>query len=435
MALSVASFAALPMSAEAQTAEQARQPQQPATVEVPVFGNQDLQKLAAIVNDAPITEYDVYQRLALMVSQAGFQLTEQDLQRLREQVLRNLIDEVLKLQEALSFEVQPMKADVDESLAEYAGQFNLTVEQVEQTLAEQSIDISTLRQQIAADIVFQQIVNGRYRPSISITDAEIDAVYQRTVANASKPQYRVQEIFIRVDSPEQEAEIRGGVAGLWQQIMQGANFQAVAQQISHSPSAARGGDIGWVQDGQLPPELNLVLRNLQPGEVSQPQRTISGFYILKLVERRLIGGADPLKAKVVMQQLVFPMSEETPQEQVQAAGQYLMQASQAIKNCDELEGLRQQLGSGQLSEKQSLTIGEIHPVFQSAIIPLQAGETSAPVLTNQGFHLLSVCEREDVGLNLPSRDQIESQLQNQQLSMMGRRYIRDLRNDAVVEMR
>ena len=410
-------------------------PEQPKMVTLSAVGDADIQKIAAIVNDAPITEYDVFQRLAMLASNAGFQLSEQNLQRMRAQVLRGLIEETLKLQEADRLEVAPLKADVDKELEDLAAQNNTTVDEIVKTLAEDGIDVSTLRRQIAAGFVWGQIVRGRFSPQISVTEEEIDAAYQRQVANASKPQYRVQEIFIRVDIPEQEAEIRNGMASLWQQIQQGANFQLVAQQISQSPSAAQGGDIGWVQDGQLAPELNSVLRNLQEGQVSQPIRTISGYYLLRLVQRRMIGGADPLKAKVTMQQLVFGLAEDTPQEQIQSAGQYLMQASQAVKSCDDLTSLQQQMGSGALSERQTMTIGEVAPVFQTAIIPLQPGETSSPILTNQGFHLIAVCEREDIGLNLPSRDQIENQLASQQLAMMERRYIRDLRNDAVVEVR
>jgi peptidyl-prolyl cis-trans isomerase SurA len=149
----------------------------------------------------------------------------------------------------------------------------------------------------------------------------------------------------------------------------------------------------------------------------------------------MIGGADPLKAKVTMQQLVFPMGEETPQEQIKSAGTYLLQASQTISSCEDLATLQKQLNSGHLSERQTLEIGDLAAIFQPSVVPLQRGESSVPILTNQGFHLLTVCEREDVGLTLPDREQIENQLANQQLSMMARRYMRDLRNDAVVELR
>lgn len=411
------------------------QPPAPVPVDITQLANSDVQKIAAIVNDTPITEYDVYQRLALIVTQAGFQLTASDLKRMREQILRTLIDETLKLQEALNFDIQPKKSEVDEELESIAAQNSMTVQQIEDMLAEQQIGISTFRRQIAAEIVWQRVIQGRFYSSISVTDEEVNAVYQRTIANASKPQYRVQEVFIRVDSPEQDAEVQRGLIGIWQQLEQGANFSAVAQQISFSPSAAQGGDMGWVQDGQLPPELNMVLRNMQKGEISKPIRTITGYYILKLLDRRLIGGADPMKAKVTMRQLVFPLAENTAQEQVQAAGTYLMQASQAIKSCQDLEAFQKKLGSGYLSDEQTMTIGELAPIFQPAVIPLQANEISAPLLSNQGFHLIAVCAREDVGINLPDKAQIENNLANQQLSMFARRYIRDLRNDAVVELR
>lgn len=399
------------------------------------FGDEDLQKIAAIVNDNPITEYDIYQRLAFVVSQAGFQVTEDDIKQMREQILRSLIDESLKLEEALAYEVTPKRSKIDEQLGEIAAQNNMTVAQISADLSAQNIGMYTLERQIAAEMVWNEIVGGRFSNSVSVTEEEIDAVYQRTVANANKPQYRVFEIQYRVDSPEREEEVRNGMLHLANQIKQGADFRVVAQQISHSPSASKGGDMGWVQDGQLPPELNLAIRNLKVGEVSGPIRTITGYYLLMLQNRRMIGGADPKKAKVTLQQLVFPLSETTPQDQVQAAGNYLLQASQAIKSCDDLIQLKQKFPSAMISERDTMMIGELDEVFQAAVIPLQKGEASTPLLTNQGFHVIGVCDREDVGINLPDRELIENQLANQQMTMIARRYIRDLRNDAVVELR
>lgn len=399
------------------------------------IGDVDIQKIAAIVNDNPITEFDIFQRLALVVSQAGFQLTDADIKQMREQILRSLIDETLKIEEARSYDVNPLSSDIDAQLEEIAQQSNSTVAQITETLSSQNISINTLRRQIAADVVWNEIVGGRFNSSISVTEQEVDAVYQRNIANASKPQYRVFEIQYRVDSPEQEAEIRGGMLQLAEQIKQGADFRAVAQQISHSASAGQGGDIGWVQDGELAPELNMVLRGMKAGDVSHPVRTAGGYYLLMLADRRMIGGADPKKATVTVQQLVFPLAPETPQEQIQAAGNYLFEASQSIKSCEDLVALKEKFPNAGISEQQTMTIGELSEVFQTTVIPMQAGEASAPVLTNQGLHIIGVCSREDVIANLPDRVQIENQLANQQMTMIARRYLRDLRNDAVVERR
>lgn len=422
-------------SAQAQSEPSAATPSPVKPINELAIGDVDVQKIAAIVNDNPITEFDIFQRLALVVSQAGFQLTDADIKQMREQILRSLIDETLKLEEARSFDVNPQTSEIDAQLEAIAQQSNLTVAQITEKLSSQNISINTLRRQIAADVVWNEIVGGRFNSSIAITEQEVDAVFQRNVANANKPQYRVFEIQYRVDSPDQEAEIRGGMLQLAEQIKQGADFRAVAQQISHSASAVQGGDIGWVQDGELAPELNMVLRNMKAGDVSQPVRTPGGYFLLLLADRRMIGGADPKKATVTVQQLVFPLAPETPPEQIQAAGNYLFEASQTIKSCEDLVALREKFPNASISEQQTMTIGDLAEVFQNAVIPMQAGEASAPILTNQGFHVIGICAREDVNANLPSREQIENQLANQQMTMIARRYLRDLRNDAVVETR
>ena len=82
-----------------------------------------------------------------------------------------------------------------------------------------------------------------------------------------------------MDNPDQDAEVLKTAQSVEEQLKSGGNFALVARQFSQSPSAASGGDIGWVHEGQLAPELNAALTKMAVNSVSPPIRSIGGYYI------------------------------------------------------------------------------------------------------------------------------------------------------------
>src|SRR5690606_10759368 len=128
----------------------------------------------------------------------------------------------------------------------------------------------------------------------AIGDDEVDELLSRMEASQDRPLARVQEIFLPVDSPSEEAEVQATAERLVQQLRGGADFGAIARQFSRGTTAREGGDVGWVQEGQLAARLDQALAGLQPGDITDPIRGTGGIYILRLVDRRLPHAADPM---------------------------------------------------------------------------------------------------------------------------------------------
>jgi peptidyl-prolyl cis-trans isomerase SurA len=250
--------------------------------------------IAAVVNDDIISMSDLTARLQLALVSSGLPNTQETRQRLTPQVLRSLVDERLQLQEATRANVSVTDKEINEAFSKVAEQNRMQRDQLEKMLASQGVPRSTLESQIRSTIAWGKLVQRRLRPSIEIGQEEIDQVIQRIQANAGKPEYLAAEIFLAVDAPEREDDIRRLADRLYEQIGQGANFTAVARQFSQSAGAAAGGDLGWVQQGQLPEELDSTLRQLRPGQASRPIRSITGYHILMLRDERAVAAANSL---------------------------------------------------------------------------------------------------------------------------------------------
>lgn len=277
-------------------AQQSRPAEPPAIAPPPA---RSVEGIAAVVNDDIISMSDLSARLQLALVSSGLPGTAEVRQRLTPQVLRSLVDERLQMQEASRANIAVTDKEIDDAFGRVAEQNQMKRDQLEKMLASQGVPRSALESQIRATIGWGKLVQRRLRPSIEIGEDEIDAVLRRIEANAGKPEYLAAEIFLAVDSPEREEEVRRLADRLVEQIGQGASFPAVARQFSQSAGATNGGDLGWVQQGQLPDELDSALRDLRPGQASRPIRSLTGYHILLLREQRTTGTVLPPRDQIL----------------------------------------------------------------------------------------------------------------------------------------
>ncbi len=395
------------------------------------------ESVAAIVNDDIISTYDLVQRMRLLAVTAGIQPDEDTIPQLQREAMRSLIEERLQIQELRKVEkehkadIVATDADVDAELAEIARSNNMTGEQMLAQLRAQGIGPETLREQIRAEVSWQGYIRGRYGSRLRIGQDQIKAVQEQLTASASKPQYQISEVVI---DPTRVGGVDNAVQGAGQliaQIQQGAPFPAVARQFSSSATAANGGDAGWIGSGETPPEVEAVLEQLRPGQLSNPIVTQDGVYIVYLRDKR----AGSNVQLVTLKQAAVPLAQDASPEQVQAAATLLESLRPQVTGCADLEtkaGAVEGVMAGDLGEAE---IAGLTEGFQAAVASTPDGQLSQPIRTNAGLHVIMVCGRRQSGAQIPTAQQIESRLVGQQLSMISRRLLRDLRGTATIEQR
>ena len=391
--------------------------------------------VAAVVNNDIISTFDLRQRVLLLVVSSGVQANAENLPALEQQALGDLIDERLQMQEIERIEssrkvsIKLSDEEIDEQINLLARQNNITGQQLVQSLASAGVQAQTLRQQIMAENTWRRYVGGAFSGSISVGEDKIDSAIQRVATTASKPQYLIGEILLDSQrAGSQEAAIEGAQQ-LLAQIQGGAPFTGVARQFSSAPTGASGGDAGWVLAGDIPEAVEKALEQMRPGQLSAPIPVSGGVYIVLLRDKR--AGSDATMVNLKQAALRLP-AEATPAD-IAAAQTKLEALRGQITSCDNLEARAnavQGVVAGDLGETD---LTELSPQFREAIAPLQPGQVSAPVRTSAGLHLVALCSRRAAGANQPSRDDIKERLMEQELAMISRRQLRDLRNSASIE--
>ena len=409
----------------------------PAAAPAPVVPQRMGESVAAIVNDQIISTYDLAQRMRLLIATSGVQPTEETLPQFQREALISLVDERLQMIELRRMEKQ-QKIDliagddeVNEEIGGIAQQNNLTADQFLAALQAQGVNASTLREQIRANISWQRWIRGRYGSRLRIGEDQIKAAQQRMSAAAAKAQYQISEIMIdasRVGGMDKA--IQGGQQ-LVTQIQQGAPFPAVARQFSALPTAASGGDAGWVSQGEVVPEVQAALDQMRPGQLSQPTQARDGVYIIYLRDKRSGSGAELVSLK----QAAVALTAQSTASDMEAARKKLETVRAATSGCGDLEAAAAKVPGVVAGDLGEAEVKDLAPAFREAAMALQPNQVSEPIRTSAGMHIVAVCGRRASGSEDITHDQIENRLYGQQLSMISRRYMRDLRNSATIETR
>lgn len=392
-------------------------------------------RIAAVVNDDVISVDDLKSRVGMVLLSTNIGDSADIRRRVAAQVLRTMIDEKLQMQEAKRKNITATAAEIKKAIASIEKQNNMKAGQLDGMLKTHGIERSALVDQITASIVWSKLVRQMAEDADPVSDEEIDDALRRLKENANEPQSRVAEIFLAVDNPQQDDEMRQLAERLTDQMKQGARFSAVAQQFSQSATAAVGGDLGWIRPEELSPELAKAVAQMRPGELSPPIRTPAGYYLLLVLDRHNSRSAGPEDTKLHLVQVVFPLSPQASDTLRRAALAEAESARETAKNCDDMLRIGKEKAP-QLSSEGDLEVSQISPAMRSMVLGLGIGKPSQPIIEKNGVGVIMVCSKAAPGAApIPTREGVAETLTRQRLDILARRYLRDLRRAAFVDVR
>jgi peptidyl-prolyl cis-trans isomerase SurA len=438
-----AALAVLATAAAAQTVPQAAAPARNSTSalrlpqDVTVFGGAipSVVKASAIVNGEVITQTDIDQRMALLAISNGTAIPAAEVERLRVQVLRNLIDETLQIQAAKAAEIKVTDADIDRTVKRVAENVKQTPEQMAGFLKSHGSSMRSIRRQIEGEIAWQRLQSAKIESGVSVGDEEVKAVIDRMNAAKGTEEYRVGEIFLSA-TPANQQEVLANAQKIIAALQQGGSFVGYARQFSEASTAAVGGDLGWVRPEQLPEQLSTVLRQMGPGQLSQPVKVQGGFSIIAVQDARKVLTADPRSAELSLKQVSISFPKGTTRAQAEPILARFASAAQNIGGCGGADKIAADF-KGDVVTSDQVKLRDLPPALQQMMMPMQVGQATRPFGSlDEGVRVLVICGRDEPNDgSAPSADQVLTQLTEERVNMRARRYLRDLRRDAIIDFR
>lgn len=267
---------------------------------------QTANRIVAIVNDAVITETDVLAQMHAMLEEQHVEesVTDEQAAQMRQAVLRRLIEQQVMLQEAKRVGISVSTDDVLKRLGEVRARFE-SEEQFRGSLKEAGLSVERLKDRMRDQLMIQELIERHIRSTIVVSPQEVAR------ALAEHPEWakpgdraRASHLLIRVSEHRSEGDARTLIDDLRRQLVQGADFAAVAKRYSEDPHRDDGGAMGWSASGELLPELDAALFRLPVGELSMPIQTRLGFHLLRVDERRAASSLSLMEAhRTVYEQL------------------------------------------------------------------------------------------------------------------------------------
>lgn len=396
---------------------------------------QNVEGIVAVINEEVISRYDLNARTNMIIRSSNLKDSRQLRKRLARQVLRALIDEKLKLQEAKRLKITVDDKDLKSAKRRIEKQNKLAPGGLESHLKREGIELSTLVDQIRATLSWARVLKRRVAGSVDVSDNDIATELARINANLDKPSYEVSTILLIVDQPRNAARAKRDADRLVDEIRRGASFADLALQFSHDASARQSGRLGWIQLGQLEKIVDDILVRMRPGDISHPIRTSAGYRIIALRNHRANSRSNADQAKVALRQILVPIPPNTAANDVAALEARMQTVAGTITGCNDMARAAKELGQEALSGLVTVKVRELPRALRGIVAGLAIGRASQPVQTKEGLRILMVCERKTPAIRLPTRKDVRLKLLNQKVELFSRRHLRELRQTAFVEIR
>lgn len=392
---------------------------------------QEVFTAVAVVNDEVISRLDFEARLRVALLASGLPETQETIQQISGPVLRQLIDERLQRQEAKRLAIEVTEEEMELGLAEMAQRNGMTRDQFVNLLSSNGVPLFSINDQIRASISWNKLLSARVVPEVQVTEEEVDQSVERLADQGDQVRVRLAEIFLPFGGTTGQEDAHQLAERLINQLAQGTNFQQLAVQFSQAPTAAAGGDTGFMAVSQLPPDLAEVVADLRPGELAGPVPTVNGYYIVALIDRQQgRPGAGAASGTVELTQILFDVQPGREEEALRRAEQ----ATAGLDSCEDANSLAAEVGVGGSGNIGEVRLGDLPQQMRAMAANLPLGAPSQPVFTGDAVLVLFVCERtlENGGID---REFVQNRLRRERIDMLGARYMRDLRRAANIDIR
>lgn len=401
-----------------------------------------LDRIIAIVDKNAITEQeleDKVQTVSAQLEKQGKQLPSEKV--LRKQILERLIVDNLQLQLAEERGIKVNDSQLDKTIERIAEQNKMNLEEFKTALANDGIIFNKFREDMRDEITIARLKEVEVNNRVNVSDGEIDnyLTTQENSKGGQQEEYELSHILIRTpeeSTPEDLETARIKVEEVMSKLNSGESFDQVSANYSDAPNALEGGSMGWRNSSQIPPAFLELLQNLAVGEVSKPIRSPNGFHIVKVTNKRSADSAlivDQTHVRHILIKLNEVVSEQEAKQKMDAL-------KERLDNGDKFEDLaRQYSEDGSANNGGDLgwvNPGDTVPQFEEAMNGLALEETSEPIRSPFGWHIIQVLERRKQDMTeQAARFKARKEIHARKTEEAYQDWIHELRDRAFVELR
>ncbi|MGP1928530.1 MAG: peptidylprolyl isomerase SurA [Arsenophonus sp. NC-WZS1-MAG3] len=403
---------------------------------------QQLDKVTAIVNDGVVLQSDVDNMLDILrinAKNTGQKIPNEN--ALHHQILERLIIDKIIIQIAEKMQIQVPDQSIDLTITNIAAQNGLTVDQLQQRLLMNGINLENYRSDIRREIMIAEVRNNEVRPWITILPQEVDLLVAELNSRASQnPNVNLSHIAIQLPknpTNKQSQLAMDTVNKIITQLKQGADFGKLAITYSANSNVLKGRQMRWSKVEELPTVFAQQIQNAKKGDIIGPIRSSIGFHILKLND--IQSGNIPIlvtevKARHILIKLSPIISNEQAYEKIQQIAQKIKTGK--ITFAEAAKKYSQDPGSALHGGSLGWNIPNFYdPGFRDGLMRLNKGETSQPIHSLFGWHIIQMEDTRQVDkTNTIQKEHAYRLLFNRKFNEEAQIWMQELRASAYVKI-
>ena len=247
-----------------------------------------VEKVVVVVNGVPHTFSDLRKFTQDRLGE-DVRLDELTAGRAPQEWLEEFITDELVQAEVRGTGIRVREEDIDGYIRALREQNRLSPAQFAGLLERQGKDMRQYRDEVRRQIERDELIRRNVRQRIHITMQDAKRYYDANpLLYRTELRLRLRHLMLSAGEgafTDQEQAVRARIEELRQEIVDGADFAALARTHSEGAGASEGGDIGWVKPGDLPDSLAKAAAALQKGEISPPVRTSLGYHLVRAEDR------------------------------------------------------------------------------------------------------------------------------------------------------
>jgi peptidyl-prolyl cis-trans isomerase SurA len=395
-------------------------------------------RIVAVVNNGVISTADINNRARLFAMSTGIPMSPEVLARLKPQILRQLVDERLRMQEAQRRKVVVSDQQIAAAIRDIEARNGLPPGALRQRLSADGVSQRTLISQIRAQIAWTIVLREQLGDRLEVSDSDIADLQRLQAQLTGRPEYRVAEIFIPIDDPANTADAQRFAETVIAQLRSGAPFPIVAAQFSQTQAALEGGEVGWVQPNQLDPTVAQLVAEMPVGAISNPVKVPGGFSIVTVQGKREIGRdfGTALSVRQVFLPFASPLNPQAPTEAQRQVLEKARSLTTSVRSCEQMEEVAKANNSPRPADPGEVRLeGVSPPAFRQMLANLPIGKPSEPIVSNDGIAIMIICSREQKNMASMSKQEAQRYLVGERVELLSRQVMRDLRRQANIDLR
>ena len=403
---------------------------------------QSLDKIVALVNEGVVLQSEVDNQVRLIVARLREQGGQMPPERvIRQQILERLVLQEIQLQRANRLGITVSDEMLNNGLRDVARRNNVPFDQMPALLASQGVDYAAYRDDMRREMTLTLLRQRDVLPRIYVSPRELEQALERESAQADQNvEYDVSHILLALPESanvDQIASVEARAEDVYRRAVAGEDFGQLALSFSQAQSALERGKLGWRRPTQLPQFIADEVAKLEPGQVSRPIRTPTGFHIVRLDGER--GGDAPMMVEQVRSRHILLRPTEVQDDAT--TRQRLADIRERILAGEDFAALASVTSEDPGSATKGGDLdwngpGTFVPQFEQTLSELEEGEISEPFRTQFGWHIVQVTGRRvhDQSDEL-RRQRVFSALREGKVDEETELWLRRLRDDAYVEYR